>query len=120
MALLNYILPILSITCGVFLLKYPPKNRDSFFAFKTQLARLSDKTWIFAQKRCGLVLLILGITLFFLSMLCQHFLGACVKCQLLLTLLICLLQAILIFSSLALVDFEIADTFDDKGNIIAA
>lgn len=118
MPLLNYILPLLAATCGGYLLKYPPKNKNSFFAFKTPLARLSDKTWIFAQKRCGILLIVLGITLFFLSILCNHFLGSCVKYKLILNLLICSLQAILIFSSLSLVDFEIAECFDDKGNLI--
>lgn len=119
MALLNYILPILSITGGAYLLMYPPKNRNSFFAFKTQLARLSKETWIFAQKRCGVLLVILGITLFLLTMLFQHFLGNCVSKKFVLTFLLILLQAIIIFSSLALVDFEIADSFDEKGKTLA-
>ncbi len=118
MALLNYILPLLAVAGGAYLLKCPPKNKNSFFAFKTQLAKLSDKTWHFAQKRCGIILIILGITLFFLSMLCHHLLGACVKCKFLLSILMCSLQAILIFSSLALVDFDIAESFDEKGNAL--
>ncbi|WP_233244193.1 SdpI family protein [Brumimicrobium oceani] len=55
------------VLVGVFMLKFPPKNINSLYGYRTSSSMKSDERWIFAQKysakefiKLGLILMVIG------------------------------------------------------------
>lgn len=52
--------PLIILLCGLFMYKHPPKTRNSVIGYRTSASNRSDESWLFAQKYCGKLWLILG------------------------------------------------------------
>jgi len=70
--------------CALYFIKKPPKKINSTYGYRTQASRKSQAHWDFAQaysskvmKNCGLAMIILGCSLYFLKpqILFQEFIG---------------------------------------------
>lgn len=55
------LIPVIMICFGLKFMKAPPKNKESFFAYKTDRATKNDETWTFAHRYIGWLWFRLGI-----------------------------------------------------------
>lgn len=56
----DILIPIIMIIAGFLLYKFPPKNINSFFGYRTLRSMKNVETWMFAQKYSGKVWMITG------------------------------------------------------------
>lgn len=50
------IMGVVYFVIGYVMIKYPPKDRNGFYGYRTKRARQSDQHWAFAQKFSGIML----------------------------------------------------------------
>ena len=61
--IVSLIFPICMVVCGIIWIQRPPTNRFGVSGFKTQRARASNESWLFAHRHLGHVLIPLGAIL---------------------------------------------------------
>lgn len=60
---LDLLLPITILVIGILIYKFPPKNINGFYGYRTSRSMKNIDTWMFANKHCGKVWFILGCSL---------------------------------------------------------
>lgn len=66
---INLVFPLLMITIGVILCKYPPKKINKFYGHRTAFARKNMDTWTFANMHSGKNSFLVGLISFIPSAL---------------------------------------------------
>lgn len=57
------IIPVITFVIGFIITRFPPKNINSFYGYRTPMSRKNEDTWRFAHKHSGKLLLRLGLIL---------------------------------------------------------
>lgn len=64
-----FILPVLIIFIGIWMLKYPPRKINWFIGYRTRRSMENEKVWKFANQYCGKLLIKLGTIMLFINIL---------------------------------------------------
>lgn len=63
------IVPLITIICGYFMLKRPPKEINDTVGYRTPMSKKNKETWFFAHRCCGKLWLKTGTVILVLSLL---------------------------------------------------
>ena len=113
------ILNAIILISGLFMLKYPPKKKNVVFGFRTKRSFLSQDTWIYAQRRSGLYMIVIGIIgllMIGIALLLQNKILSALNHDSII-IAITLLPLILIFVSVLVIQHELKRNFDDSGKV---
>ena len=58
-----YIVPVVSLVCGVILLKTSAMKINSTFGFRTKVSTKNNETWKYCNQLCAIILILIGIIL---------------------------------------------------------
>ena len=64
-----FLIPILIIVVGFIMNKYPPKKINIFVGYRTSNSMKNDNAWKEANNYCGKLWMILGLIMFFISII---------------------------------------------------
>ena len=56
-----YIVPVVSLVCGVILLKTSAMKINSIFGFRTKVSTKNNETWKYCNQLCAKILILIGI-----------------------------------------------------------
>ena len=122
--IMDLLIPIMMIIIGVYFGKKPPKVINDFAGYRTSRSKLSEKTWIYANKRCGLLYLKIGLILLVLIVITNSLVEIVFGKVFTLdekgifTLIYTLVGTVGCIIPLPIVESELRKKFDDKGNYL--
>ena len=67
----NLLIPTIMIIASGWLLFFTPQKINSFFGYRTTRSMKNTDTWIYAQKLSGKIMFIIGILVFFITIIIQ-------------------------------------------------
>ena len=69
MYICNLLLPVIMVIAGRMMWKYPPKEINSIYGYRTKRSRINQDTWKFAHEYCGRLWWKMGVILLALTIL---------------------------------------------------
>ena len=70
MLVCSLLIPLMMLIFGWIMLMHPPKEPNSVFGYRTAASGRSQESWLYAQKLCGKIWLILGFAMLVVSFAC--------------------------------------------------
>ena len=122
--IMDLLIPIIMIIMGVYFEKKPPKAINDFAGYRTSRSKLSEKTWIYANKRCGLLYHKIGLILLVVTVITNSLITIVFGKVLTLdekgifTMIYALVGMVGCIIPLPIVESELRKKFDNKGNEI--
>lgn len=116
MFICNLLMPLIMLIGGYFMYKYPPKEINGLFGYRTKMSKLNKETWTFAHDYCGRLWIKLGLIILIPTILAQiPFVNAGENTIGILTLIIESIQLCVLIGSIFPVEKALKRTFDEKG-----
>lgn len=113
----SFIVPLLMIISGVIFLRRTPQKINCIFGYRTSMSMLNKDTWKFAHMCCGKIWCKCGLICFGLTLIIM------VCCLVInkniietLSVVVILLQCIMIFVTIFVVERKLKSNFDKEGN----
>ena len=119
MIVITYILiPALMVGAGWMIWKHSPKNINAIYGCRTRMSSLNQNTWRFAQEYAGRLWVRWGIRMMPVSILLLMFFAASgEKAAAAAGSILCLVQIVIMLSSIAVVERMLNKVFDKQGNL---
>lgn len=112
-----FVLHGIILITGLFMLKYPPKRKNVIFGFRTKRSFLSQDTWMYAQRKSGLYIAMIGamgLVMIGLAFMLQDEILSVISHDYIVT-AITVLPLILVFVSVLIIQLELKKNFDETG-----
>jgi len=119
MIVITYILiPALMVGAGWRMWKHPPKSINAMYGYRTKMSSLNQNTWRFAQEYAGRLWVRWGIRMMPVSILLLMFCAAAgEKASATAGSVLCMVQIVIMLSSIAVVERMLNKVFDKQGNL---
>ena len=119
MIVITYILiPALMTGAGWRIWKHPPKTINAIYGYRTRMSSLNQNTWRFAQEYAGRLWVRWGIRMMPVSILLLLFFAASgEKAAAAAGSVLCMVQIVIMLSSIAVVERMLNKVFDKQGNL---
>ena len=118
MIVITYILiPALMAGAGWMLWKHSPKNINAIYGYRTRMSSLNQNTWRFAQEYAGRLWVRWGIRMMPVSILLLMIFAASGETAASIAgSVLCIVQIIIMLSSISVVERTLNKVFDKQGN----
>lgn len=119
MIVITYILiPALITGAGWMLWKHSPKNINAIYGYRTRMSSLNQNTWRFAQEYAGRLWVRWGIRMMPVSiLLLMIFAASGETAESIAGSVLCIVQIIIMLSSISVVERTLNKVFDKQGNL---
>lgn len=119
MIVITYILiPALMAGAGWMIWKHSPKNINAIYGYRTRMSSLNQNTWRFSQEYAGRLWVRWGIRMMPVSILLLMFFAASgEKAAATAGTVLCMVQIVIMLSSIAVVERALNKVFDKQGNL---
>ena len=119
MIVITYILiPALMTGAGWMIWKHSPKNINAVYGYRTRMSSLNQNTWRFAQEYAGRLWVRWGIRMMPVSILLLMIFAASVETAASIAgSVLCIVQIIIMLSSISVVERTLNKVFDKQGNL---
>ena len=119
MIVITYILiPALMTGAGWMLWKHSPKNINAIYGYRTRMSSLNQNTWRFAQEYAGRLWVRWGIRMMPVSILLLMIFAASGETAASIAgSVLCIVQIVIMLSSIAVVERMLNKVFDKQGNL---
>ena len=119
MIVITYILiPALMAGAGWMLWKHSPKNINAIYGYRTRMSSLNQNTWRFAQEYAGRLWVRWGIRMMPVSILLLMIFAASGETAASIAgSVLCIVQIIIMLSSISVVERTLNKVFDKQGNL---
>ena len=119
MIVITYILiPALMVGAGWRMWKHPPKSINAMYGYRTKMSSLNQNTWRFSQEYAGRLWVRWGIRMMPVSILLLMFCAAAgEKADATADSVLCMVQIVIMLSSIAVVERMLNKVFDKQGNL---
>lgn len=116
---ITYILiPALMTSAGWMIWKHPPKTINAIYGYHTRMSSLNQNTWRFSQEYAGRLWVRWGIRMMPVSILLLMFIAAFgEKAAATAGSVLCMIQIVIMLSSIAVVERMLNKIFDKHGNL---
>ena len=112
------LIPTLMTGAGWMIWKYPPKNINAIYGYRTRMSSLNQNTWQFSQEYAGRLWVRWGIRMMPVSILLLMFFAASGETAASTAgSVLCMVQVVIMLSSIAVVERALNKVFDKQGNI---
>jgi len=119
MIVITYILiPALMTGAGWMIWKHSPKNINAIYGYRTRMSSLNQNTWRFAQEYAGRLWVRWGIRMIPVSILLLMIFAASGETAASIAgSVLCIVQIIIMLSSISVVERTLNKVFDKQGNL---
>lgn len=119
MIVITYILiPALMTGAGWMIWKHSPKNINAIYGYRTRMSSLNQNTWRFAQEYAGRLWVRWGIRMMPVSILLLMIFAASGETAASIAgSVLCMVQILIMLSSIAVVERTLNKVFDKQGNL---
>jgi len=119
MIVITYILiPALMTGAGWMIWKHSPKNINAIYGYRTRMSSLNQNTWRFAQEYAGRLWVRWGIRMMPVSILLLMIFAASGETAASIAgSVLCIVQIIIMLSSISVVERTLNKVFDKQGNL---
>lgn len=116
---ITYILiPALMTSAGWMIWKHPPKTSNAIYGYRTRMSSLNQNTWRFSQEYAGRLWVRWGIRMMPVSILLLMFIAVSgEKAAATAGSVLCMIQIVIMLSSIAVVERMLNKIFDKHGNL---
>ena len=120
MIVITFILiPALMTGAGWMIWKNPPKTINAMYGYRTKMSSLNQNTWRFAQEYAGRLWVRWGIRMIPVSLLLLMFFAAAgEEAAATAGSVLCIVQIVIMLSSIAVVERMLNKVFDKQGNLM--
>lgn len=116
MMIITLIIPFLMIGLGICFIKYTPKDINQFIGYRTSMSMKNNDTWEFSHRHCGKSWIKIGILLLIFSPVVMLFsIDKNTNYIANFGVLICVIQFILLISSIIPTEMALRRNFDKDG-----
>ena len=118
MIVITYILiPALMVGAGWMIWKHSPKNINAIYGYRTRMSSLNQNTWRFSQEYAGRLWVRWGIRMMPVSILLMIFAASGETAASMAGSVLCIVQIIIMLSSISVVERTLNKVFDKQGNL---
>ena len=108
--------PMIMIIMGILFRKSGPKKINYIYGYRTAMSMKNRDTWEFAHRYCGRVSLYIGLIMLIPSAVPMLFVIGNSKLSGIIGIVICFIDMIPLFVTIALTEKALNKTFDENGN----
>lgn len=113
-----FLIPALMTGAGWRMWKHPPKTINAIYGYRTRMSSLNQNTWRFSQEYAGRLWVRWGIRMIPVSLLLlMLFAVAGEKAAATAGTILCMVQIVIMLSSIAVVERMLNKVFDKHGNL---
>lgn len=117
-AVIYILIPALMLGAGWMMWKHPPKKINAIYGYRTRMSSLNQNTWRFSQEYAGRLWVRWGIRMMPVSILLLMFLAAAGETVAATAgAVLCMVQIVIMLSSIAVVERTLKKVFDKQGNL---
>ena len=111
------LIPVLSLIIGIIFKRFPPKNINSFYGYRTPMSKKNEETWRFANNHSARLLIYIGLILTPASVIPLLFLMKKSSESLAITsLIITLVEVVVLLSSSVATEVALRRNFERDGS----
>jgi len=112
----NLIVPLLMVIFGIIMLKYPSKNINGIYGYRTSMSRKNKDTWNFAHCLCGKLWRKIGWIMLFISVVVQlPFINSGDDVIGIVSIILITIQCVILIGSVIVVEMALRQNFNTDG-----